>query len=192
MRVIPQLQNNLIKIVRCQCGLRVPSHNMIQCSRCGCYSHEECVGNPSPYICNFCHLASERIIVDKADKSISPSSIVIDRKALFSNLTSSKSIIQLCEIREHCLAAGHVTELIQHLITRLAAIDLELKTAEVQANREVYAPIKEELIKEIQQRRKEYVKCTSVLMEVLDRIENFKKKQKILPYFRDAVVEKLI
>jgi hypothetical protein len=61
---------------------------MVKCIRCVCLSHRACVRLASPFICSFCHIASDRIMLDRLNKSATPSGVIIDRSALRSFLVT--------------------------------------------------------------------------------------------------------
>ena len=191
MRAIPQLSHETI-IVRCQCHLRVPSHKMIKCVRCGFYSHEKCVNSIRPFICCYCQIANERILTEMFDKNITPSGAILDKKSIFNEIVGNKSLFQVCEIREHCQAADQVINLLRYLISYLGDLNLKLKNAEIQMQREAYAPIREELMREIETKRMAYIKYTKLLAVVFERVSDFRRKEKLLPYFRDSVMQKLV
>ncbi|OHT08996.1 hypothetical protein TRFO_22233 [Tritrichomonas foetus] len=191
MRVIPRIPNNSV-IVRCQCRLRAPSGEMIQCSRCGCYSHQKCVKVQIPFICSYCHIASQKLLLERFNKTATKSGIVIDRTKLHVHLINEKTPLEVCELREHTYACGHVGELLRHLVNYVASLDLSLCTLEKHLSNPVYKPIEEELKKAIENNRKLYVRHTSILMEILEKYETAKKNQNVLPDFRDAIIQELL
>lgn len=191
MRVIPTFSNDSI-IVRCQCRLRQPSGEMIRCTRCGCYSHKKCVKIQDPFICNYCHIASQKILLEQFNKTSTPSGILIDRNKLHNYLTNEKSMIKVCELREHSYACGHIAELLRNLITYLASLDLSLCHLERHIEDPVYDPIRDQVKEDISNNRKLFIRHVTILMQIVEKYENEKKKQNILPDFRDAIVQELL
>lgn len=192
MRVVPTLPNDSV-IVRCQCRLRQPSGEMIRCTRCGCYSHKKCVKIQEPFICNYCHIAAQKILLEKFNKTSTPSGIIIDRNKLHNNLINEKSMFEVCELRDHAYACGHVAELLRNLINYLASLDLSLCHLERHIEEEqVYDPIREQISNDISNKRKLNIRHVTFLMNILEKFENEKKKQDILPDFRDAIVQELL
>jgi hypothetical protein len=102
------------------------------------------------------------------------------------------SPLEICELREHCFASGQVPQLLESLITYLAGLDMSLSIVARALDKPELAPIAEQLRREIDQKKQLLVRDGTVLLDVLAQCEKFKKGQKILPSFRDAVVQELL
>jgi hypothetical protein len=150
------------------------------------------VSAATPFICSFCHLASEDLLLRRFNKSQTPTGAVVDRFPLHSALVSRLSPIEICELREHCLASGQVQQLLESLITYLAGLDMSLSIVARALNKPEFAPISDQLGREIDQKKRFLLRYGTILIDVLTQCEKVKKDQKILPSFRDAVVQELL
>ena len=191
VRVIPNTDSDVC-IVRCQCALRAPCGRMIKCQRCGCYSHEKCVTPIEPFTCAFCQMATERMLLDKFHKSATQSGIVVDHAPLSSALTGKLTPIQVCEVREHCLACGHVTELLDKLVTYLVAVEMSVSKLEMRLNDPAFEPVHEELKKELEAKRQLLTRHTTILTKLDEQVRKVKQEQLFLPALRDAIVYELL
>jgi hypothetical protein len=73
---------------------------------------------------------AESVMLDRFDKSPTPSGLMIDRAALRAVLVGRLSPFEICELREHCHAGGEVTQLLQNLISYNVCSDLALSQLE--------------------------------------------------------------
>lgn len=190
-RVIPNADSD-VQIVRCQCSLRVPCGPMVRCHRCGCYSHEKCVTPVEPFTCAFCHMATERMLLDKFNKSATPTGVVVDHAPLGSALTAKLTPIQVCEVREHCLASGHIVELLDRLVVYLTSLEMSISTLELRAKDPAFAPIHDELMAEITKKREILTRHSLILTKLTEEIRKVKQEQLFLPALRDAIVYELL
>ena len=191
MRVIPTLTNDSV-IVRCQCRLRHPSGEMIKCSRCGCFCHQKCVKIRDPFVCPYCYIASQKILLDRFYKTSTASGAIIDRSKLHNCLINDKDLFQVCELREHSYACGHISELLRNLITYMSSLDLSLCNLARHFEDPVYDSIRDKITLEIAEKRKLYVNTVSVLMKTLEKYEKVKNNQELLPDLRDAIIQELL
>lgn len=190
-RVMPSYDSEL-QIVRCQCHLRVPCGEMVKCTRCGCLSHKKCVVPEDPFVCTFCHRASQRLMIDSFNKSSTPSGMIIDRSALNSHIINQKNPIEVCEIREHTLASGHVIELIRKLISYLNSIDLSIRIMEQHLQEPIYDAVREQLVEALHVQKDLHYRHSQILFQALEKFETGIKAQRVLPTFRDAIIEELL
>ena len=189
-RVIPSLGGDA-PIVRCRCCLRVPCGEMVRCTRCGCLSHLSCVGVRDPFVCSFCHVSAQKLLADHFNKAAAGGA-VIDRFRLHDHVVNVMRPIEVCELREHSYASGHVAELIRTLALHVASLDLALCRLENHLKDPVYEPMREDLKKAIESDKKLYNRHAEILLEILNRYQKMKNSQNILPDFRDVVIQELL
>jgi hypothetical protein len=128
-------------------------------------------------------------MVERFNKSAAPSGVIIDRSALRSITTGRLNPTEVCEIREHSLAAGHAPQLLRSLIRYNVGADLALSQVLRGIEGPAFTPLREELLAEVRAKKALLVKHNTVLLQVLQQLETAKRQQAVLPSFRDAVVD---
>ena len=193
LRVLPNT-NSETMIVRCMCHLRVASGPMIRCSRCGCWSHEKCVSAPvTPFTCTFCAMTAEKMLLAKFNKTATPGGIIVDHQPLHNALVGRLNPVQICEVREHCLASGHVCELLDKVAMFLAASEMEISQFENSlAQMDSLEPVREQLALEIANKRKLLLRHSEIVTRLAHEMKQAKREQMVIPALRDAVVNQLL
>lgn len=190
-RVIPMMESDS-QIVRCVCSLRLPSGPMIRCTRCGCYSHKKCITVCDPFICEFCHQSSQRVLEESFNCMVTPSGNTIQLFALKDALLNEFSVLEICEIREHCISAGQISTLLDHLVIYYSALEADLEHVEQFCLSVVETPeLQEQVKQEIEMKRNCYRKMCHLACELKKEWDSSKKSYTSLGYFRDAVVQSL-
>ena len=179
-RIIPTLETEA-QIVRCLCSLRYPSGPMIKCTRCGCLSHKKCVSVRDPFICEYCHQAAQRVLIETHNAFVTPTGSTIEISALKDALLNEFSVIEVCEIREHCVSSGQIATLLDHLLVYFATLDSNLDHLEQFSLNVIDEVHKDEVQKEISAKRDLYRRICSAVMEMKDEWDDYKKSLSVLP-----------
>lgn len=190
-RVIPNIPNDNV-IVRCSCPLRLPSGQMIQCTKCNCYSHKKCVRISDPFICDFCHYSNQYILEASFDSNITPNGSVIQLFALKDALIEQFTPIEICEIREHTIASGQVGALLDHIMIYFNDLEGDLNRLKVFCQHVAKDEYKQQIDKEIEEKATKYRELAALAAELKENWDESEKSYRILSYFRDAVCRSLI
>lgn len=192
LRVIPNTKSDTM-IVRCTCSLHVCSGPMIQCSRCGCWSHKKCVTAVTPFTCSFCSIMAERMLYTRFNKSATSTGLIVDHVPLKNSIVGRLTPIQICEVREHSLACGHSCELLNKLAMFISASEMQIsQTERILSQMRACDPIRDQLSEEIQSKKKLLIRHSEIFMRLAEELRSAKREQLVVPTLRDAIVNELL
>lgn len=145
-----------------------------------------------PFVCTFCHSATNCLLSGRFGKSMTPSGEIVDHSPLRHALTMRLTPVQVCEVREHSLACGHVVELLEKMMVYLGGVELSLSVLEAHVRNNAFGGAVETLEREIAAKRAIVLKQTTVVMELVEEMRRARQEQVFLPALRDATIKALL